>query len=58
MQKGRGVPNPGPSVSCPYFWGEAAQWLSLNCVKPQSFVEVSFGVTTLWDINNVDMGKV
>lgn len=57
MQQGRAVPNPGPSMSCPFFWGEAAQWLCLSSVKPQSFVEVSFEVTALWDIN-VDMGKV
>lgn len=58
MQKGRAVAKPAPRVSCPYFWGEAAHWLSLNSVKPQSCVEVSFGVTALWDINDVDLGKV
>lgn len=56
--EGQGCTKPRPQHVLSLFWGEAAQWLSVNCVKPQSFLEVNFGVTALWNTNDVDMGKV
>lgn len=54
--EGQGCTKPRPVVSL--FWGQAARWLSLSSVTPQSFLEVTFGVTALWNINDVGVGKV